>query len=170
MSEFGNMMMRLDLRMLAASTLIQQLHNERRLEQDQNTDRPDLPAVSLPRGGVAKTDDAARRQVRLPEVPSPELPHIELRGAHLDRSNPQVRGALASENSYSDTYNCTSLLFAGDEASADNSLAEIRVNKAEHRRIRSGMQLRQRPVLVRRNAHHLRGQQDVEDRGLRWKR
>src|ERR1700743_1432112 len=86
-----------DLSNLALSSLVQQQANKDALDQDYTANRDALPAISLPECELAKPDLAARRWVRLTDLPSLHLRPIENRLYSACRRSRSARRLLTVE-------------------------------------------------------------------------
>src|ERR1700752_4667599 len=83
-SELGNTLVSFDLGTLPPAAFVKQAHDQCGLEQNQDENRGDLPAVTLPDGRFAEADFATWWQIGLSDAPALEFAPIELRGGEAN--------------------------------------------------------------------------------------
>src|SRR4029077_2108421 len=127
MCKFCHALVRVHLCNAPAPALVQQSDNRCGLQQENNGNGYDLPAVSLPGGRLTEENQASWRQVGFSDVPPFELPPVEFWLTKRDRRHSDIRGMLPRQQADGDTNRLAALLIAGDQRAAHDSLAEVGV-------------------------------------------
>ena len=156
MGQFHHALLGVPLRLSPSAMLIQEADEQSAHRDQKSGDGHDLPLIPLPRGRHTEQHRAVRGKSE--SLISQRLSSRQsYSGApRLHRRGADSRGALAREQARGGPGGRTALVFAGDQRSTHDSLAQIGIGVAEHGRIRGTAQLRERRVLIQGNPVDLR--------------